>query len=89
LRLKSVTDRSAAAGALWKIDPERTPVAVRAFIEILEEGDDFSTWWVAMAIGEIGPPARDAFPLLLAASKSEDGMVREAATWALARIRQQ
>lgn len=91
-----------AAAALWRVDPGQTPLAVSVILELLEPNGRYSMWSgphafggvkspeirakAAIELGQIGPGARDAIPLLRDAAQSEEDVLREAAVEALRRI---
>jgi hypothetical protein len=61
--LESEDDRDAVQSALREID-EAGPEAAPALIEILEDRDRRMTFLAVRLLGKIGPPAKDALPLL-------------------------
>jgi HEAT repeat protein len=82
---------STARDALTKIGP----VAVPCLVEVLGRGDDLVRWVAAESLGDIGPAAKEAIPVLIDAVKRDSAMeadpksaleVPGAAVSALARI---
>ncbi len=71
-------NRFLAANALWRIDSEYVPLALSVFIEMLNQrslrGDI-----LALAVDEMGPPAKQALPALARLLDEQDPQVRLAA----------
>jgi HEAT repeat protein len=87
--LKKGTDdqRLAAAGALYRMGPQANS-AVAELTEVLRDATNNSALRskVAATIGQIGPDALPAVPVLLAALKGDDDTVRAEAASALAAV---
>jgi HEAT repeat protein len=60
--------------------------AVTVLVNYLEHAQPDVRRWAAMALGEVGPAARDAIPPLLDALRDDDADVREAARQAIEKI---
>jgi len=92
LRRAEVAERLRAASALWHIERDRA--MIRLIIDTAREGEglargdtDLSTRYAALyALEDIGPPAKDAVPLLLDYLKSDNGLVRSRAARVLGTI---
>src|SRR5262249_44133610 len=78
--------RLVAVQALAKIDPPQTVELVPGLLELLRDETNYGRPFVAQTLGELGPRAKDAVPLLLAAQNSDDSQLRDAATEALKKI---
>jgi HEAT repeat protein len=79
-----------AAQAIWRIGP-RGPAEVSLIIRTLIDGlakskDGRGRSWIAEVLCEVGPPAKEAIPVLSTASRDPDAQVRRAAGDALRAI---
>lgn len=64
----------------------KTPAAIPALIEALEEKDSSARYLAAKALGRIGPRAASAIPALGRAMRDKDTQVSNQASYSLARI---
>jgi HEAT repeat protein len=77
--------RVAAAKALLHIDPHPTDL-VASLLEVLRDQTDENRWFAADVLGELGPDARSALPILKKAVDSDSYTLRDSAAKALQKI---
>ena len=75
-----------AVDSLLQISPARSLADVPNLIRDLQDDAAFVRYWSAIALGRVGPPARDAVPALIKATKDDEPAVRVHAALALSRI---
>ena len=81
-RATSSDKRQKAAWLLGQLDSPVPPEAIQALARALGDEDKDVDRWAAIALRDIGPPARQAVPALMAALRFQNGAAGEA----LARI---
>jgi HEAT repeat protein len=84
LKQKNAALRAAAAQALWRISRDRQVIEV--LLDVLGHWDGGAQQTAIRTLGEIGPAAKAALPLLLPRMKDEDRRTRHLVAEALEKI---
>src|SRR5438105_528559 len=90
LKSENVERRATAAHALWRITRQHAALEVLAEIAKDKKSAPTGRIWAALALGEIGPPARDAVPFLKKTLADDNEYLRltaAGALWNIARKR--